>query len=287
MANFCMKCGGALDGAASFCKQCGNPVSPGQQPPAGNPAPQHVAPLPPAKGSPVIMYALIAFFVLVALGMAGAVGTYYYAKSKIHDKMAELKEKTGVDVGAALENARQSRPSSQERDGCALLSKQEAERILGIALTRTDGSPKGGSSEEHCDYYADPSVTQASRDDLARRFQALAKSDSNQPPEKSRELESLVKGFGASANDGSTWILQITIYRGDGQLATTAFNAGSVLMGMKPESVSGPWDEAKLGPLNSTLTVRKGKDGFMIDLRQLQDGREKGVELAKAVAGRL
>jgi hypothetical protein len=64
-------------------------------------------------------------------------------------------------------------------------------------------------------------------------------------------------------------------------------NVAGALMGTKPESVPGPWDDAVFGPMNSTLTMRKGENGVMIDLRQIAHGRQKGLELAKAIAPQL
>jgi hypothetical protein len=82
-------------------------------------------------------------------------------------------------------------------------------------------------------------------------------------------------------------ILSITIYRGDGKLSTSAFDTAGALMGYKAEHVKGPWDEGAFGPLNSTLTIRKGDDGAMIDLRQVPEGRAKGLALARVIARRL
>lgn len=285
MATFCVKCGGALDANAGFCRQCGSPVSAGQQP-VQNAAPVYNNPPPAAlaaKSGSALKFLLIAFLIFAVLGVAALVGVFYYAKGKVTDKMAELKEQTGVDVGAALEKAARSKPSSSERrDGCLMLTKQEAERILGMPLERVDGSSRANESEEHCDYYAPAGAAKASAEQTAERLQALGKSNSGKNGDL-KEIESLVKGMAASMNDGTTPILVVTIYRGDAQIAITGLNLGTALTGLKPEKVAGPWDEATMGPMNSLMTVRKGDNGFMIDLRQLPGGREKGLEIAKTI----
>jgi hypothetical protein len=287
MANFCMKCGGALDPGAAFCRQCGSQVS--AAPPVQNAAPVYNAPTPPtgppAKSSSAFKFLLIAFFVIVAFGMAAMVGVYYYAKGKVTDKMAEFKEQTGVDVGAALEKAARSKPSGEKRDGCLMLTKQEAEHILGIPLERVDGELRRGASEEHCDYYASAGAAKASADQVPDRLEKLKARSSGKDGEM-KELEGVIKSLTAGMNDGSTPLLQVTIYRDDAQVAITGFNLGTALTGTKAERIEGPWDEARMGPLNSTMTVRKGDNGFMIDLRQLADGREKGLEISKVIAGR-
>jgi hypothetical protein len=284
MANFCVKCGGGLDAGASFCRQCGSQVS-GVQEQAQAPSP--MPPAAPAKGGSIFKFLIIAFLVMVALCMTASVGIYFYAKSKVQEKMAEFKEKTGVDVGAAIESAGQSRPySGGRRDGCLLLTKQEAERILGVTLTRTDGSRSGSSSEEHCDYYADASAAKASAEEAGKHFEALSKPNSGRTADL-KDLEGVMKGLGASMSDGSSPYFQVTIFRDNAKIAITGMNAGTALSGGKLEAVAGPWDEAMFGVLNTMMTVRKGDQGFMIDLRQLTGGREKGLELAKVIAGRL
>ena len=289
MSNFCVKCGGGLDAGAGFCRQCGSPVSAGQ-PPVQNAAPVYnnpppAAPLAPAtKSGSALKFLLIAFLLFAVLGVAALVGIYYYAKGKAVEKMAEFKQQTGVDVGAALEKAARSKPSSpgKTRDGCLMLTKQDAERILGMPLERVDGSSRANASEEHCDYYAPAGAAKASAEQTAERLQALGKSNSGKSGDL-KEIEGLIKGMAASMNDGTAPIFVVTIYRGDAQIAITGLNLGTALTGLKPEKVAGPWDEATMGPMNSLMTVRKGDNGFMIDLRQLAAGREKGLEIAKAI----
>ena len=239
---------------------------------------------PATKSGSALKFLLIAFLLFAVLGVAALVGIYYYAKGKAVEKMAEFKQQTGVDVGAALEKAARSKPSSPDktRDGCLMLTKQDAERILGMPLERVDGSSRANASEEHCDYYAPAGAAKASAEQTAERLQALGKSNSGKSGDL-KEIEGLIKGMAASMNDGTAPIFVVTIYRGDAQIAITGLNLGTALTGLKPEKVAGPWDEATMGPMNSLMTVRKGDNGFMIDLRQLAAGREKGLELAKAI----
>jgi hypothetical protein len=282
MDNFCVKCGGALDAGASFCRQCGSQVSAGPAPAA----PVYNAPpgAPPAKGGSIFKFLLIALFLVFAIGIAGVAGLYYYIKPKVSEKMTEFKERTGVDVGAAIESAGKSRPSGERRDGCLMLTREEAERILGMQLVRADGRINR-SSDEHCDYYATAAAARAGAEQAAQRLQDLGKSGSGKSGNM-KEVEGLIKGLTAGMNDGSTPILQVTIFRGSAQLAITAMNLGTAMNGVKPEHVDGPWDEATMGPMNSMMTVRKGDNGAMLDLRQLTDGREKGLEMAKVIVSR-
>jgi hypothetical protein len=42
-----------------------------------------------------------------------------------------------------------------------------------------------------------------------------------------------------------------------------------------------------VGPMNSILGVRKGDTFLQIDLRALQDGREKGAAMAQKILGKI
>ena len=53
------------------------------------------------------------------------------------------------------------------------------------------------------------------------------------------------------------------------------------------EKLAGIGDEAWLGPMASLLVFSKGDAGVELDLRLVPDGREKGIRIAKLVAGRL
>lgn len=285
MANFCPKCGARASGG-NFCLACGTAL--GVQSAATPPAVAPAITLPPAttpKGSSVLKVVLIGLVLVFVLGAAGVIGAVYFIKSKVHDKVAEIKARTGVDLPAMMDDARKSHPSGERRDGCLVLSKDEAQAILGFALTRAEGA-QGNGAEEHCDYYADPAALQEARDNIRNALESLGNGQAK-PGGGLSKVEEITKSISAGVNNGSAPILQITIHRGDARLTTSAFNAGTALMGFKGEQVKGPWDEATFGPLNSTLTVRKGDNGVMIDLRQVPGGREKGLALATAIAPRL
>jgi hypothetical protein len=83
--------------------------------------------------------------------------------------------------------------------------------------------------------------------------------------------------------------LEIKVHFEDGKTATIATRMASKMLGGDAgfEKLSGIGDEAWLGPMASALVFVKGNAGVEIDLRLVPDGREKGIRLAKLVAGRL
>lgn len=283
MANFCPNCGTAA-GAGKFCPSCGKALG-------GAPAPPNATVAPPAPaqaktGSSFLKIVLVTLLLVAVVGFAAVVGLVYYAKTRVSARMAELKERTGFDLPAAVKGIQESQATGEKRDGCLLMSKTEAEHILGFALTRSDGSLRAGSQDEHCDYYPDAAALDQIRTKTAERFKAPAQGTSSLENGLA-QAEAMTKGMVAGVNDGSAPILQFSVQRGDAKAASFGISAASALMGGKAERLPGPWDEAMFGPMNSTLMMRKGNNGVLIDLRQIPNGREKGLAMARLIAPRL
>jgi hypothetical protein len=279
MANFCPNCGAAA-GTGSFCVSCGKPLA-GVQPPGPAPA------LPAkSKGGSALKIILITLALIAMVGFAAVVGLFYYAKSRVNARLAELKQRTGIDLPAAMQGTRESNAVRSNLDGCVLMTRSEAEQILGFTIMRSDGMRRPDANQEHCDYYASPNALEEIRGKTADRFNKPA--DTNRSLDVSlAQAEQLTKGMVAGVNDGSAPILQISVQRGDAKAASLGLTAASRLLGGKAEKLPGPWDEAVFGPMYSTLMVRKGDNGVLIDLRQVPNGREKGLAMAHVIAPRL
>lgn len=279
MANFCPNCG-AASGTGSFCVSCGKPL-PGAQPTAPTPG------LPAkSKGGSALKIILITLALFAIVGFAAMVGLFYYAKSRVNARLAELKQRTGIDLPAAVQGGGESVTSGSNLDGCVLMTRSEAEQILGFTIARSDGRTRAGAREEHCDYYADPKALEDIRTKTSDRFRKPAPQNGSLDAGLA-QAEQLTKGMVAGVNDGSAPILQISVQRGDAKAASLGLTAASRLLGGKAEKLPGPWDEAVFGPMYSTLMVRKGDNGVLIDLRQVPDGHEKGLAIARLIAPRL
>ena len=92
-----------------------------------------------------------------------------------------------------------------------------------------------------------------------------------------------------AAAGGLNQQLTITVHWDDGPAAVTATRMASKLFGGDAgfQKLQGIGDEAWLGPMASMLVFSKGKIGIEIDLRLIQDGKDKGIRLAKLIASRL
>src|SRR3954466_8392534 len=134
MAKFCSKCG-AETGGGSFCIRCGAPV----QPSAAQAIPPAAAPVPapavqPARGGSALKIILITLVLLIGIAVAGAIGAAIYIKHRVHDGIARLKQRTGIESLGADSVSSRSSASLPARDGCLLLSRENAQGILGFPL---------------------------------------------------------------------------------------------------------------------------------------------------------
>src|ERR1039457_5623321 len=133
MAGFCGSCGAPLSQQSGFCGGCG--ARAGQQPAAAPVAKS------PGGGASALRVGLIVVGVLFVFGAVSVGGMYYTAHRYI--KMAE--DVTGIKAGDVVHSIREAADHSsdetraEKRDGCLLLSPEEATAILGIEVIRTDG----------------------------------------------------------------------------------------------------------------------------------------------------
>lgn len=283
MASFCGNCGTPATGGR-FCLKCGSQLPAAGPPPLQSAVPPNNVYGQVPKKSPVLKIVLISLVAVLFIGAAGTVGLVLYIKSKVHDKLAQMKDQTGVDVSEQISSVFGNKVRRPTKDGCLLLTKDEAGSILGVTIVRTTGNEPGTSSE-YCNYYADEKDLEKSRTAAAEDRLPTGRTDD--AAQQLAQVEDMVKKMVASANNGSTPLLQVTVYRGDAQMAEATFATANVLMGTKVPSVPGPWDQAVFGPMNSLLSMRKGENGVLIDLRQIPQAHEKGLAMAKLIAGRI
>ena len=104
------------------------------------------------------------------------------------------------------------------------------------------------------------------------------------------EAEEMAKAFTVGAS-GGIQKFSYTIHWEDGQTVVMATRMANQLLGSEMENaftpIEGLGDETWLGPLASTLVIRKGEVAVEFDLRLLPDGAARGKRLAQAVASRL
>lgn len=297
MAGFCGSCGAPLGGQAGFCSGCGARAG------VVGVAPQPLAAPPPvAAGGSVVKIVLIAVGVLFVLGALGLGGMYYAA----HRYMKMAEDATGLKAGDVVRSLgeaakRSGRESGHEnkRDGCLLLSKEEASAILEIEIIRTDGTPNEHESGEHCDFFVKPGTIE---ENAARVKASVEASRSNPEPEaKPNQLppgavdmnKNVARAAIEAGRNGEAPYFAFTVEREHGKIALQAFKladrlgGGDLVSGGAASAPLGLGDQAAMGMAESRLCVLKNEAAVTLDLTQVTSGRARGIALAKTILPRL
>ena len=253
MTNFCANCGAAT-GGGKFCPKCGSP----QTASAATSSAAQTAYAPVRRKSHVFKIILITLALLFVLGIAGLVRGYYYVKERLLEAKQEMAKTKIVSA-------------QQTQAGCALLGKEKVSDILGTTVARTEGN-EVGDLREYCNYLSKANVAaDTNKNDESK--------EDGQPGLK--DLAALAKKISAAAANRP--LLSVQIYRGNAAAAIIGLKTVSRLTGNQEPSVPGPWDEAYFGPMDSSLAVRKGDNGFLLDLTLVEKKRQAGLEIAKAM----
>jgi hypothetical protein len=250
------------------------------------------APMPqpaPAKGSsPVLKIVFVVLGVLVILGILGGVGLYW-AGGKIKNKVESVAAERGVSLKDLAEQGA-SAVSSEGGDGCWLLSQDQASRLAGIAIVRAEPNPDADSSKLSCRYYADPDeLTKIAQAETSAAMAAMKSSKGTNQASDIQQLERFTKGMiagAAQAQNSEGLVFEIAVRRGGGKSDWAGVSiAGGALGGM--EKIPGLGDQAVMAPLATGIYALKGDSFLELMMPALPGGRQKGVEIARAVLGKL
>ena len=300
MAGFCGSCGAPLSEQSGFCGGCGARAGHAQLgPPAAAATP--AAAKSAGGGASALKVVLIVVGVLFVFGAVSAGGMYYAAHRYI--KMAE--DVTGIKAGDVVHSIRKAADHSshetraEKRDGCLLLSPEEASAILGIEVIRTDGKPNEQERGEHCDFFVKPESAEQNLEKLKTSVAAV-KSDPNSPAQPDKlppgavdMLKTLSRGVAEGVGNGEVPYFGFTVEREDGKLMFTAFQLAGRLSGVTAVSDAeaamplNVGDQAAMGIGDSRLCVVKANSALTLDLSQVTGGRAKGIVLAKRILSRL
>lgn len=286
MPGFCVSCGSPLGGQSGFCGGCGAR--------AGNasPGPPATTSAPIARKSGALKIVLIVAGVIFLFGVLSVGGMYYAAHRYI--RMAEAA--TGVHTSDVVDSIRDavkhdSRGAKEpKRDGCLLLTKEEASAILGIEVERVDGKPSEQDRDEHCNFFVKPQSVEQNAEDLKKSLAALK----NDSPDVADISKTYARGMSEGMGDGKTPYFGFTVERENGKIAYTAFQMARRLSGVDALSDKGTaeppldvGDQAIMGIGDSQLCVVKGRYSITLNLTQVTEGRAKGVALARKILPRL
>jgi hypothetical protein len=180
-------------------------------------------------------------------------------------------------------------------NACALLSRDELQQVLGVAVERSSEIMEG--NEPGCAYYTNPAafaqlqqiaIAQAKRDsERASKDPALNNQKNDNPLEllkHTEEMEGIVKGFGLSAPDGK--VFAFTVDRGFGSANWGTLRATmSVVPGFK--EIEGVGDHAMMGSFGHAFYVLKGDSMFTMETMFVPEIRVRGAELGRKIVSHL
>jgi hypothetical protein len=264
-----------------------------------------VAAAPVKSGGSVVKFVLIAVAVLFLFGIASLASMYFMGRRLLHTVESVTGEGSVANTLRAAANAGSNHVADAKRDGCVLLSKEEAASILQVDIEKVSGAPTAQESGEHCDYFIKVGTPE---EEAERVKQALAVVQAKQgasgdtkepgnPSESGRKtgvtdlMKNINRGMVATLGDGSSApYMNFTIERENGGIQYNAFKIANALGtgDVAPtEALAGLGDKAYLGPMDSMLCVLKGNTALTIMLGQVPDGKTKGIELARKIVARL
>jgi len=279
-----------------FCGKCGAKAGDAAPPPQSQavytpPSVQgmQAAPAGPKKGSnTVLKVVFIVLGVLLLFAVITGAGLYY-AAMKVKDKVEQVASESGVNLKELARSGEQA-AQSEGGDGCWLLPREEAERISGFKIIKAAQNPDGDSSKLTCQYFADPEeVQKAAEAQTSAAMQALKSSKGTNQASDLQEMEKFTKGLlsgAAGAGAGERPIIEISVRRGGGKSDWAGLSiAGKAMGGM--QKIEGVGDQALVAPLGVGLFAIKGDNFLELGFAGLPGGRQKGIEIAKAVFRRL
>ena len=308
MPGFCRNCGAPLAGA--FCGKCGQPAQapsaqtqtpnvPAQTPRA--PTQSTSAPAQPQatvagqagaqasgaakKGSSlgkVLLIVGLVFVVFVGLGIAGIFYGVHLVKNKIS-------QATGGAIGGTPEQVKVAQGNS-----CALLSKEDLQQTLGIAIEKSQEIMEG--SEPGCAYYTNPAaftqlqqmaVEQAKKDSEEASKKMQGKTDNPLELMKhTKEMEGMIKALALTQPDKEGRVFSFTVQRNFGSNNWSTVRATiSAVPGF--DDVQGVGDRAMIGSFGHALYVLKGDSVIHLDLTYVPNAQTRGTEIGRIIASHL
>lgn len=288
MAGFCGSCGAPLQAQSEFCGGCGARAG---QPPAAVPLAKA-----PGSGGSALKLVLIVVGVMFVLGAVSLGGMYYMA----HRYVTLAEDVTGIKAGDVVHSIREAANHStrgaraEKRDGCLLLTKEEASAILGIEVIRVDGKPDGQQSGEHCSFFVKPGSVESNATRLKASIDAVhgeAAANDSVPPSVIDVSKNIARGAVEAEKNGEAPYFGFAVERENGKVACAGLTIANRLSGVdlvtKPAEPLGVGDEAAMGIGESLMCVVKGDVALTLDFTQVTGARSKGIALAKTILPRL
>jgi hypothetical protein len=222
---------------------------------------------------------------------------YYVA----HRYVTMAEDLTGVKAGDVVHSIREAANHSshdartEKRDGCLLLTKDEASAILGIEVIKVDGKPDERQSGEHCSFFVKPGSVELNSGRVRESIDAIhGESASNSdavPSSVFDAAKNMARAAVEAERNGEAPYFGFAVERENGKIACSALGIANRLSGVdlvgKPAEPLGVGDQATMGIGESQMCVVKGDVAITLDFTQVTGARSKGIALAKTILPRL
>src|ERR1019366_8566612 len=168
---------------------------------------------------------------------------------------------------------------TEKRDGCLLLTKDEASAILGIEVIRADGKPDGQQSGEHCSFFVKPGSVETDAGRLKASVDAIHGESGSNGDSVPPNVIDVSKNMARRAVEAEK--------NGEAPYFGVANRLSGVDLVGKPAEPLGVGDQATMGIGESLMCVVKGDVAITLDFTQVTGARSKGIALAKTILPRL
>jgi len=220
--------------------------------------------------------------VIVIAGVGAVVYGAYWVKHKV------------AKYESAITGSSDSVKVVAKGDNCRLLSTQELEKFLGVAIEKSaeivdDGQPG-------CAYYTDQqSVVQLQKMALAQQKRDADEVNKRPGPKpdnlpalmkNANQLEGVVKALGMTQPPADGRVFSFTLQRG---VDADAWSGMRLTEAAVPgfEEVSGVGDHAMIGAFGHAFYVQKGDSVITMSMMFVPDARVRGTEIGKRIIGKL
>jgi hypothetical protein len=247
-------------------------------------------------GGSALKIVLVVVGVLFVLGVLSIGGMYYMAHRYV--RMAE--NLTGLKASDVAQSIREAASNSshgsraEKRDGCLLLSKEEASAILGIEVIKVSGQPDEQQSGEHCSFFVKPSSVEDNAERVKKSTDSIrdqSGSNGDVPPAIFDISKNMARAAVEAKKNGEAPYFGYAVERENGTAACAGLGIANALSGVgqitKAEEPLAVGEHSSMGIGESMMCVEKAGVAVTFDFTQVTGARNKGIALAKAILPRL
>lgn len=289
MASFCGNCGFPLGANSEFCPKCGTQRSGLGSLPTPPPMGQGT-PLQATKSNSGLKILLV-LLVCLAVGAVAIIGTVAYIGHRVKQAVVQKAANYGVNLHSVPSSSDTPSAPARSYKACELFSKEDATRLLGEPIERSERQSDG------CVYYGPAGLSaKLAQEDTASTLKRAQAPGSQVGGGEVADAVTKLLGSAAAANGqggsgGEAALLTVVVADGGkAQMAALGILIGGI--GQVDAFKGGAAEIPNLGDravrlANLGLNVLKGDTIIRIIPGPLPDANEKAIAVAREILPRL